>query len=294
MNVDELTKVDVDDATVAVVIPTLNGAATIGRLLLSLRPQARLVAEVVIVLQDPTVDLTELIASCDWTTPRVIRSQPGLSAARNLGLKSLSGTAPVVMFLDDDVWLADNALTEVLASFSPGVDAVCGALLRNDGTTRVPAQVDGSVLNSKQVWRQSIEAATFYRRDALLRFEGPFDPTLGLGASSPWSSGEGTDLLLRIMESGGTVIVNSTILMFEDAPELVDREAAGARKRAYARGTGRVYRMRYGLAGRARLVVRSLGALCLAAWRGRSAFALEYQVMVGRLEGLGAIRFRNG
>ena len=46
----------------------------------------------------------------------VIESKPGLAAARNVALANISGD--IVTFLDDDVLLPNNYLTEVDSAFS--------------------------------------------------------------------------------------------------------------------------------------------------------------------------------
>jgi hypothetical protein len=136
------------------------------------------------------------------------------------------------------------------------------------------------------VWR-AIEPTTFVTREA---FEsvGAFRQDLGTGCATPWQSGEGTDLLLRMLSSGRRVMSQPDIWMRGDSSDDRMLPRALVRKhRGYARGTGFVHRIhRYPASTKARIVV--------APWlrvRGlhsdyRMALRIAAARSLGRVEGV--------
>ena len=154
------------------------------------------------------------------------------------------------------------------------------------GEPRFALPPDGVALDRSTVWR-AIEPSMFVRRTA---FEavGGFCESIGTGCASPWQSGEGTDLLLRVLAAGGRVIsLRSThVLGPGERRDLVDDEIV-AKHRRYNRGVGHVFREHdYP----ARAYVRTIAAPWLRAVQARQVSTLAVRIAaarsVGRLEGL--------
>lgn len=85
-------------------------------------------AELLVVDQgaDPAV-VAAVVAAHGPPGARVVWTEPGLPAARNLGLRST--TAPVALFLDDDVRLGPGAVAAHLAAYAdPRVGGVVGRI----------------------------------------------------------------------------------------------------------------------------------------------------------------------
>jgi hypothetical protein len=93
--------------------------------------------------------------------------------------------------------------------------------------------------NRSNILRMGIEYTIFARATALAA-AGPFDEELGVGAGTPWGSGEATDLLLSAIEARQNVVYTPEIYVHH--PEKVVDYSRRARDRqfAYARGLGRV------------------------------------------------------
>ena len=112
-----------------------------------------------------------------------------------------------------------------------------------------------------------------------------FDETLGVGAGTPWGSGEETDYLLRAVEAG--VVVHYRPEVKVDHPPWDFSSGSNAKARAYGRGMGRWLRKhrfrRYQVAYH---VVRPLAASAFALLKGdRGKASYRWASCVGRLEG---------
>lgn len=144
-------------------------------------------------------------------TIRYVRSQPGLSRARNAGLEVATGD--FLAFPDDDCWYFPNTLRAVVETFASitDTDGVLAASVDEMGRRSVmrglsaPAYVD-----LKSVLRTAASITMFLRTTVVKRLGG-FDETLGLGSGTPWNSGEDTDLAIRILRSGGRLYYNPSV-----------------------------------------------------------------------------------
>jgi O-antigen/teichoic acid export membrane protein/GT2 family glycosyltransferase len=160
---------------------------------------------------------------------RCLRSEIGLSKGRNVGLAAATGD--VVAFPDDDCWYAPDTLERVLAQFDadPEVDGVSIRAVTRDGRPaclrwlRRPTRVTAT-----NYFRTSISFGIFCDRREVLRCGG-FDETLGLGSSSWYGAGEESDLLLRLISRGQTIVYDPAIPVHHEnpydaaGPQLVDK-----------------------------------------------------------------------
>jgi glycosyltransferase involved in cell wall biosynthesis len=212
--------------------------------------------EVIVVDSASTSPETGAVANAAGV--RCLRSErPGLSRARNLGVRAARGD--VVAFTDDDCEPAEDWVDRIRAHFAdPRVAYVTGRV-----EARGEADQQASVLDHTQLVRYSGMVDPYgvghganmsYRRTALLEL-GLFDEELGSGA--PLRSGEDADMLLRCMVAGHDGVYDPDVVVAHDqwrAPEEMVRLRYG-----YGLGNG-AYRMkavRRGEAG-ASLILRSL------------------------------------
>ncbi|MEV0419694.1 glycosyltransferase family 2 protein [Streptosporangium canum] len=276
---------------VSLVVTTIGRPESLDRLLHSVFEQSLPVTEMIVVDQSGATGTAEVVERWRERLPvRRVTTPRGLSAGRNAGVAALS-EYDVVGFPDDDTWYAPETLAQVCAAIG-AYGVVSGMLLDAAGR---PAQLafgaEPAVLDSTTVWSQAIEATCFYTA-AFMSAVGDFDEGLGAGSTTPWQSGEGTDLLLRGLRSGWSIAYDPRITVYEDnpsAPATGTRESR-VRARHVARGTGRVYRRHYGWRGRLRTLARPLGGALLSVARARWAEASWHlQRLVGRLEGITGI-----
>lgn len=278
---------------ILVAIPTLGLSPRIEVMLRSLARQTVRPVEIVVALQGPQEPLRRLIAQHLANHPHVsvVTCEKGISHARNVAVAAARQPWDVVIFVDDDLVLADDFVAETARCFSRGgVDFVSAVILPEGGRggrTAVPTQ--DVPLTRATVWRHALEPGSAFSRQAL-EAVGGFDEELGIGCPTPWQSGEGTDLMLRLMDRGFHGIQSPARVCWEEAPSEAIRSVRdrALRARRYARGTGRVYRLRLPMWRSVQLVVKSVGKVVLSMARSRRGGHPReaVSVLVGRLEGL--------
>lgn len=217
----------------------------------------------------------------------VVASTGGVSRGRNDAVQALRGRCEVVGFPNDDCTYPPDTLELVAAAFAgPGAPVAVACTLLEPAGPRFRLPPRGAALGRRTVWR-AIEPATFFRVDAFLD-AGGFRDDLGAGAETPWQSADGTDLLLRMMAAGGLVVSRPDLVVLGCGERKgLSADAFVAKHRAYARGTGYVYRAHaYPLHDRVRLVVAPLLKAPALDDSLRLALRLALARSLGRVEGL--------
>lgn len=215
-----------------------------------------------------------------------IRSERGLSRARNVGLARCR--AEIVAFPDDDCWYPDDLAGRIVALFdgAPETGVFTGRTVDATGADSLGLflAADAEVTKSS-VWMIGNSNSLFIRT-ALARAIGGFDETLGVGAPTPFKSGEETDFLLRALATGARGFYRRDLLVHHDqAP--VGGAGGVARAQDYARGFGRVLRLHDYSAGYVAMrVARSSARAALALATGDLATA-RYKALwaLGTLKG---------
>lgn len=269
---------------VGVVVSTIGQSEAFGLLLESLAGQTHPAQEIIIVDQGRGGAVTEQIALWQDRLPIVrLTSERGVSLGRNTGWLAL-GECDIVAFPDDDCTYGPTAFADVVEEFAdPTIAAISGRLVGPEG--RLAFGGERCDIDRRTVWTKAIEATTFYRLRTL-EATGGFDVTLGIGSPTRWQSGEGTDLLLRVMDSGARVTYVPSIVITEHQRETTYVEYL-RKVRMYGRGTGRVYRTRYNAAGRAMVIAKPLAAVVVNILLGRrSEWEKKWQAVLGRAEGM--------
>lgn len=275
----------------SLILATLGRRLEVQRFLESLAVQDTNDFEVLVVDQNPVGWLDNVIAPFqEGLSIRQIPSAPGLSRARNLGLNHASGE--FIAFPDDDCWYPNGLLERVRTYLesTPNVAGVTGRPVDENGERGTGRSLqDRAVIDKSNVWLGGISFTIFLRK-AACDDVGGFDESLGLGAASPWQSGEETDYLIRIVESGHTVQYLPDLVVHHPVPEASYDDRAQARARAYGRGMGRVLAKHdYRLSTRAQACIRPMGGAILAVLGGDWGRAKYHQqVLAGRLEGMRA------
>lgn len=222
----------------------------------------------------------------------VVPSTGGASRGRNDAAAAVAGHCDVLGFPNDDNTYVPTTLDRVAEAFTrDDPPAAVAGLLSESAGPRFDLPPDGAVLNHHTVWR-AIEPAMFVRRDA---FEdvGGFCDLLGTGASSPWQSGDGTDLLLQMMVRGGSVHSRPGIVVNGRGERKdLSEDALVAKHRAYARGTGYVYRTHtYPWHDRVKILLAPLVKATTHDPSLKLSLRLSFARSAGRLEGLTGRRF---
>lgn len=279
---------NVKTVKVGVVITTIGREDALDRLLRSIAAQEHPVTCVVIADQSPKHQLVPLVERWRMRLPvQHVKSGRGASAGRNDGLAALP-PVDVVSFPDDDVWYDRHTVQRAVAALPAPEGCVSGRLYTTLGLrARMPAKESRAfALTPRSQWLYAMEATCFFGRRYFDQ-AGTFDGTIGVGAPTPWQSGEISDLLLRGLQRRLPVHHDPAISVYDATG--VDPFSVDYRNKArrYARGTGYVMR-RHHHPGRLALALAAPAAqILVSAARGRRAeAALKSQVLLGRAEGM--------
>lgn len=131
-----------------------------------------------------------------------VRSQPGLSKARNVGLRYCSGE--IIAFPDDDCWYFPQTLKNIDTWFKENSDYGILSVGSRDEQGRKSGNrwnAETCDLTPINIFRASVSYTFFVRRpsgEPALRF----DESLGVGSGTQFGAGEDTDFLLGLMGHG--------------------------------------------------------------------------------------------
>ena len=217
-----------------------------------------------------------------------MREKRGLSRARNIGLKLAKGSW--CAFPDDDCHYPSNLLSETrsLIEENPAWDAI--STLVTDFYGKLSA--GGFMAKSKQcvtranVWRCAVSPSLFIKADCLNTING-FDEMLGVGAGTPWGSGEETDMLLSMINRRYRIEYVPTLTVFHPRFEGPWTENSWNRGFAYGCGVGYVlgkhgYQLHHALWHASLQLVKGILLMGLFQWsRGR----FHWLMGLGRLTG---------
>jgi glycosyltransferase involved in cell wall biosynthesis len=218
-----------------------------------------------------------------------LRSAPGLSRARNVGLQEVS--ADLVAFPDDDCTYPPGLLERVAERFraEPRLDGLTGRAEDERGRSSASWKDDAALLTRDNLWNRANAATTFLRRELVQRV-GEFDESLGLGSGRRSSSGEETDYLVRAVGAGARIAYDPSLVVRHDVRE--DDSVVGLRD-----GTSLGYLLRkHGYPPRtvARMLVRPAGGALIALARLDVPRARYYAASLrGRVEGYVGARRSN-
>ncbi|WP_104128362.1 glycosyltransferase family 2 protein [Cryobacterium sp. Y57] len=184
----------------------------------------------------------------------VVEPVPGLSRARNAGLRHATGE--FVAYTDDDVVVDRNWLRGLAAGFARGddVDCVCGLVPSGELRTEVQLYFDGKVTWSRNLRPRKfslasppIDLPTFPfsvgefgtgANFALRRIRGlalgGFDTAFGVGTRT--GGGEDLDLFTRVLFSGRSLVVEPAAIVWHRHRD--DLAALRIQARGYGIGLG--------------------------------------------------------
>jgi glycosyltransferase involved in cell wall biosynthesis len=275
----------------SLVLATVGRVTEVERFMAALAAQACPDLDLIVVDQNEDDRLEPVLAPYHQSLAiKRLRSPRGLSRARNVGIKFATGD--VIAFPDDDCWYPSGLLSRVesLLEGHPDWDGVTGRSEDGQGSASAGRfDPKSGAVDLVNVWGRGISYTIFLRRRVVERV-GEFDETLGVGAGTPYGSGEETDYLIRAVRAGFTLQYSPTLVVYHPDPTQGYDARVLRRGRSYGQGMGRVLaKHSYPLWFRARCVFRPLAGtvLSLTTLRfGKAAY--HWQVCVGRLVGLRA------
>jgi GT2 family glycosyltransferase len=238
--------------TVSVVICTRDRPEQLVRCLQSLQNLSHPPQEVVVVDNAPTTDKTRQLVSKMSGVRYLQEPRPGLSVARNTGIRHSTGN--MVAFTDDDVIVHPDWIARLLHSFqNPQVMAVTGQILPAELETESQFIFEIGLGNfgwgyrvktfdqhffqatkhlGVPVWRIGAGANMAFRRQ-IFELVGDFDERLGAGASG---CSEDSELWYRILAEGWLCCYEPSAVVFHSHR----RELDGLKRQMYQYMCGHV------------------------------------------------------
>jgi glycosyltransferase involved in cell wall biosynthesis len=248
---------------ISLVVCTIGRVAELERLFRSLREQVFRSFEVILVDQNPDDCINHFLAQF---VPRFavthLKSEPGLSRARNVGMQQAKGK--LVGFPDDDCWYAANTLKNIAEYFTreEHVHILLGRTIDENGIESVsPFRGSSGAVSKRNVWRSGNSNTLFVRYQTARQIG--FDESLGAGAATPFKSGEETDFVLRALSRGKRAFFDRQLVVFHAQTDVRIGPAQLVRAQSYSTGFGHVLRKHhYGIGYLLFRVTRSM-ARCL-------------------------------
>ncbi len=228
----------------AVVVSTIGRQSEFRRLMQSVNdsPEAHRI-ELVVVDQSADGVCAQVAAEREWEmSVRTATSARGAAVGRNVGLALTA--APIVGFPDDDAWYPVGALGEIVAAFAaaPTLAGLCGRQVTSEGQpSMLRWQSEPGPVTSRNFLHTSIMSTMFFRRSWLDRI-GPFDENMGVGSASWYGACEESDLLLRVIQAGGEVNYDPSLLVLQEDPRDEIDHRFVAKMLSYGCGQGHLWR----------------------------------------------------
>jgi glycosyltransferase involved in cell wall biosynthesis len=272
----------------SLVLGTVGRTAEVQRFLETLDAQTYREFELIVIDQNSDDRLSAILSSFSKRFPiKLLRSERGLSRARNFGLKHVQGS--LVGFPDDDCWYPPNVLADVASHFEANPDwgGVTGRSVDENGVESGARFLPVSATLSLTTAWYAISYAVFLRRH-VVDSVGGFDETLGVGAGTAFGSGEETDYVIRAIRNGHAIRYVSEVVVCHPNPVRTFDATAQRRGYNYGCGMGRVLgKHDYPWWYVTQALVRPIGGALLSAVTGHWARARYYlNVFSGRLRGL--------
>lgn len=272
----------------SLILGTAGRTHELEQFLSSLNAQTYRNFELLVVDQNPDDRLVPILQAYeDEFAIAHLRSEKGLSRAKNVGLEAASGA--IIGFPDDNCQFPPHLLRRVALLFDqhPETDGLTGRSVDEFGEES-NGRYDGysGTINRFNVWRRGIAYNVFLRRECAR--SARFDTQLGPGAGTQWGAGDETDYLLRLLEAGASLYYDPALIVFHAQPVPPYDLSAMNRAYAYGCGIGRVLsKHRYPLTFKASWIVRALGGVILSlAMRKRPEAEYRWNTFRGRLKGL--------
>jgi glycosyltransferase involved in cell wall biosynthesis len=270
---------------ISLIVATIDRVSELDRLLTSLDAQTYRDFEVILIDQNTDGRLTPVLRRHGGLTIRHLESKPGAGRARNVGLRVASGE--VICFPDDDCWYPASLLESVSGWLerNPDFDAVFTTMRSADNQPVGPRWPPGPVLVTKgNLWDSTIFVTAFLRR-AVTDSVGYFREDIGVGANSPYQSGEESDYFLRGLALGFRMWYEPAFTVHH--PNLHSIERLRMKTYAYALGCGYVLRLHnYSWLEFGGFFARSIGGAVFSLCKGDLPRAEDYLLRgAGQLRG---------
>jgi glycosyltransferase involved in cell wall biosynthesis len=270
---------------VSLIVATINRVTELERLLASLDIQSYKDFEVIVIDQNADNRLLPVFQGHPALTIRHLRSRRGAGRARNVGLRIAAGS--IICFPDDDCWYPAPLLESVVAWLDQhrDTDAIFTTIRSADDLPvgpRWPPQP--CQVTKANLWNTALFVNVFMKRKATDAV-GYFREDIGVGAATPYQSGEESDYFLRALALGFTMQYEPSYTVHH--PDLHNITRLRNTTYGYSLGCGYVMRIHgYSWPKFAGYVARSLGGAVFSLGKGDISMSYVYILRAaGQLRG---------
>jgi len=264
---------------ISLIVATLNRITELERFLASLEEQSYRDFEVLVVDQNPDERLLPMLGLHPGLAIQHLRSERGLSRARNVGLRAARGD--IIAVPDDDCWYPNELLAVVAAWFDSHAEfgLLFTTLRTADNLHSGPKTPPTARRCTKSDLSTCLSAsAALFMRGSVAAAVGGFNEYLGIGAASKYQAGEERDYVLRALQKGFEFWYEPSFTVHH--PTFGSIERLKRTTYNYALSEGCVQRMyRYPLRKVGGDLIRSFGGaavrLCQGDWFNASVYALR-------------------
>lgn len=226
----------------SLVLGTVQRTHDLGNFLASLDAQTYRRFDLIVVDQNKDERLAPILAPYAGRFPIVhLRSEPGLTRAKNLGLKHVGGD--VVGFPDDNCRFPPDLLERVARFFAkhPGADGLTGRSADDAGRdSNGTFDREAGPVDKFNVWNRGTAYAIFLRANAIRGLW--YDEEMGPGAGTVWGAGDDHDYLLKVLDRGASIFYDPRVVVTHPIPVTQIDEAAIYRVYTYNCGAGHAIR----------------------------------------------------
>jgi glycosyltransferase involved in cell wall biosynthesis len=218
-----------------------------------------------------------------------LRCSPGLSKARNAGIRVSSGE--IIAFPDDDCWYSPSLLESIVTLFGKNTnwDGLTGRIVNEMYSVSGDARFDteSGHITLPNLWRRVCSATIFFTRETVEAI-GNFDEELGPGAGTPWGGADDIDYVARAIKAGRTIFYDPKICVFHPDLSVAAQKDRLGRAYSYGAGMGRVWmKQKFPARVIGYYLLRPLVGVCVSLVTGRWMQArYRWAAFQGRLSGL--------
>lgn len=204
----------------SLVLATVERTKEVERFLKSLETQTYRNFELIVVDQNPDDRLVPILRPYQEKFPiiHLQRVPRGLSRARNVGLKHISGD--IIAFPDDNCWYPPTLLEEVMKFLhgDPTIDVAVFSKFPENMLSKFIWKI-----NKKKARRVSFlslpRSIDLFVKKNVVESIGLFDEQLGLGSGTLWIGCEEMDYCIRILKRGFKMVRKIGIAAIDESDE---------------------------------------------------------------------------
>jgi glycosyltransferase involved in cell wall biosynthesis len=245
---------------VSLITCTLGRKDKLLRLLRSLQRQESGRFELILVDQNAPGFLdAELEPFKSQFTIEHLHTAKGLSLGRNIGLQHARGS--LVAFPDDDCWYRPNTLHQVITLFdsNSALDFITGRTFDAANIPSLSPTLDIGARIGRKNYLVCGNSNSIFARMAAVRRIGGFDERLGVGAATPFQSGEESDLVLSAMAAHMQLAYFPELILHHDQVDTSNAAAYVDRAGKYGAGYGAIlHKHHFGIGYMCFRVLRSM------------------------------------